>query len=210
MNVKKEEDEAGSNLVAVETSTRAASTQDNHGEQPQNTSQHPDTTTTTTPKPINDWQRRVGWWMMDVLMNLVILNLAAEFVKTIRVDRFSISIFMAVVLTALLDAIVWLEHKVQHYLCVVRQRKILGGFFMWLIVFSSKFLFLWVDDIIFVNHIDLGKFKEILILSAVLMLSEAMTRKLWKTLGDIGNKTDDEDKEENQGDSDLPPAVEEA
>lgn len=128
-------------------------------------------------------QLAFGWLVTDVLVNLVVLNLAAEFVSPIVVERFSISIFVAVVLTLILYGIEWVEHRIQHFFCVERDRKIIGAFFMWLVVFSSKFVFLWLDDVIFGSNIELGGFVEIMLLSAVLMASEKITKILWNKMG---------------------------
>ena len=54
---------------------------------------------------------------------------------------------------------------------------------MWLIVFGSKFLILWIDEMIFGKFVELGRFWSILIISLVLMLSEKASRALFKRLG---------------------------
>ena len=140
----------------------------------------------------------MGWFVWDVLVNLVVLNLAAELVSTIRIDHFSISIFVSVVLTFVLDVIEYLEHKVKHFFCVEHGRQIIGAICMWLIVFSSKFLILWLDDAIFSKHIDLGYVLEIMVLSAVLMVSEKLSRIFYTKLGnwDRTQLQEDDDDEE--------------
>jgi uncharacterized membrane protein YvlD (DUF360 family) len=135
-------------------------------------------------KPVTPHQRIIGWFLLNVLVNLVLLNAAAELVDSIVIDRFGISIFVSVVLTLLLRLIQWLEHRIQHFFCVQRGRKIIGGFVMWLVIFSSKFLILWVDDYIFGPLVELGGFWEIIILSVVLMAADAGTHLLWAKIGD--------------------------
>ena len=88
-----------------------------HDVHPEDASNETHRTTTSRTR-----QHMVGWFVADVLVNLVVLNLAAELVHSIVVDRFSISIFVAVVLTLILDAIEWLEHKIQHFFCVKLNR----------------------------------------------------------------------------------------
>ena len=86
--------------------------------------------------------------------------------------HFSLSIFVSTILTLILNATEWLEHEIQHFFCVRLNRKILGAFLMWFVVFSSKFLYLWLDDYIFGSDVELGGFLEIIVLSAVLMGAE--------------------------------------
>ena len=82
-----------------------------------------------TPKnrPPTPWQSYYGWFVCDVLLCIVVLNLAAELVSNIHVERFSISIFTAMVLKLILDAIEWIEHYLHHLICVQWERKNLGS-----------------------------------------------------------------------------------
>lgn len=116
-------------------------------------------------------------------MYVVILNLAAELVRNIHVNRFSISLCVAIMLKLVMDSIQYLEHKIHHLFCEQLGRKIIGGFFMWLVIFSSKFLILWMDDVIFGDQVELGYFWEIMVLSAVLLASEKLVRFLFDWLG---------------------------
>lgn len=129
------------------------------------------------------WQVYYAWFVSDVLLYIVVLNLASELVKTIRIDRFSISLFVAVTLKIVLDIIQRVEHKIQHLFCHELERKVLGAFFIWLVLFSSKFLILWLDDYVFGNHVDLGYLWEVLVLSIVLIIVEKLSRLLFRRLG---------------------------
>lgn len=122
------------------------------------------------PITVTRTQLYMGWFAADLLLYVIVLNLAAEFVATITIDRFSISLFVAVFLKAFIDLIHVIEHKIRDFFCVRLGRKFIGAFVMWLVVFSSKFVILWVDDIIFGRHIDLGYVWEVIILSIVLMV----------------------------------------
>ena len=82
---------------------------------------------------------------------------------------------------------------------------------MWLVVFSSKFLFLWLDDYIFGSHVELGGLIEIIVLSAVLMASEKVTKILWDKIGQGDHleqnrdedDDDDDDEQSSPGDGEL-------
>ena len=135
-------------------------------------------------RPPTPWQSYYGWFVCDVLLCIVVLNLAAELVSNIVVERFSISIFTAIVLKLILDAIEWIEHHLHDLICVQWERKLLGALAMWSVTFSSKFLFLWLDDVVFGDYIELGYVWEILILSAVLVAVEKIARILYNKVGD--------------------------
>lgn len=126
----------------------------------------------------------ISWFLVDVLVYVVVLNLADEWVDDIKMKRFTHSLFTAVVLKLILEAIQYVEHEIQHFFCVKLERKVIGGFLMWLVVFSSKFLFLWLDDFMFGDQVELGYIWEIIVLSAVLIATEKINRILFHKLGD--------------------------
>jgi hypothetical protein len=148
-------------------------------------------------------QAYYAWFMSDVLLYVCILNLSSEWVRNIHIERFSISLFVAVVLKLVLNAIQAMEHHIKHLVCDVWNRKLIGAFCMWLVVFSSKFLILWIDDVIFRSQVELGYFWEILILSLVLVLSSIMSRWLFGQLGrwDTQNDPSIPEKQETVGHS---------
>lgn len=152
-----------------------------------------------TPKkrPPTPLQSYYGWFVCDVLLCIVVLNLAAELDSNIVVKRFSISIFTAIVLKLLLDAIEWIEHHLHHLICVQWERKLLGALAMWSVTFSSKFLFLWLDDVIFGDYIELGYVWEIVILSGVLVAVEKIARILYNIIGDREEKQQQRDGAES-------------
>ena len=54
-------------------------------------------------------------WTKDVLIYVVVLNLFVEYVEAVVIDSFTISILTAILLKALLDLILGLEHRVDHF-----------------------------------------------------------------------------------------------
>jgi hypothetical protein len=57
-------------------------------------------------------QARFLSWVSEVLVDIVVLNLFVEFVHTIAIDSFSISILTAVLLKLMVDAVKGLEQSV--------------------------------------------------------------------------------------------------
>jgi hypothetical protein len=124
-------------------------------------------------------------WTKDVLIYIVVLNLFVEYVDAIVIDSFTISIFTAVLLKALLDVILGLEHKVAHYF---EQRtgplsKVLRVLSTWLILFASKFVILEIVDIVFGDHVELGSFITVLSLVLVMMIAREVVQRIYLYLG---------------------------
>jgi len=83
------------------------------------------------------------YYLTAVLMDLVVLNLFAEFWDAVYIERFSISLLAAILLQAMLKASLVLEHRVGEH------AHALGGPYLriasaWAILFVSKLAILWV------------------------------------------------------------------
>ena len=128
-------------------------------------------------------QAQYGFFMSDCLLYLVVLNMAAEFVETVVVQSFSISILMAITLKIFLEIGFAIEHWIKHLCCVKLNRKILGSILMWAVIFASKFVILWIDDAIFGRWVELGKFVNVIILCLVMVAVQRISRFLFFQLG---------------------------
>ncbi len=126
-------------------------------------------------------QERFADWMRDVLVYTTVLNLFVEFADAIVIDSFTISIFTAVVLKILLDLLTLVEHHVSHFFSKIH--KVLGFLSMWAVLFLSKFVILEVIDIIFGDHVELGKLLDVIVLVLALMISRALVVKAYDALG---------------------------
>ena len=134
------------------------------------------TTATATLITISGRQRRFASWMTDVLVYIVVLNLFVEFVDTVVIESFWISILTAVLLKAMLDVIIGIEHRVSAFFGTHSGAswKVVGILSGWAILFASKFLILEVVDIVFGDEVNLGHFIEIVLLVIALMLTRAV------------------------------------
>ena len=133
-------------------------------------------TVTVTPA-----QERFADWMRDVLVYIVVLNVFVEYMDAIVIDSFTISIFTAVVLKILLDILTSVEHRVSHFFS--KFHKVLGFLSMWAVLFLSKFVILEVIDIIFGDHVELGKLLDVILLVLALMISRVLVQKAYDSLG---------------------------
>ena len=92
-------------------------------------------------------QRLFARYVIAILVDLVVLNLLAQFWSRVTIDAFSTSLIAAVLLQLLLQATLILEHRVAG---LFEGRSgawtLLRYFSAWLILFGSKFVMLGVID----------------------------------------------------------------
>ena len=127
-------------------------------------------------------QERFQSWASDVLVYTVVLNLFVEYADAIVIDSFTISLFTAAVLKVLLDLLTYVEHHVSHFFG--RIHKVLGLLSMWVVLFLSKFVILEVIDIIFGDHVELGKFLDVVVLVLSLMIARELVHRVYLALGE--------------------------
>src|SRR5215467_8954656 len=96
-------------------------------------------------------QARFLSWVSSVLVDIVVLNLFVEFVDTIVIDSFYISILTAVLLKLMVDAVSGVEHAVSAYLAARRGTvwKAVRFIAVWLILFLSKFVIFEAVNVVF-------------------------------------------------------------
>ena len=140
---------------------------------------------TTRTVTITRSQERFASWMTDVLVYIIVLNLFVEFVDEIVIDSFVISILTAILLKALLDPVIAVEHRLKTWRLaqtsqVLRALGLVGTF---LILFCSKLLILEVVNIVFGDHVSLGHFVEILALIISMMAARALVGRTYHRLG---------------------------
>ena len=125
--------------------------------------------------------------MADVLVYIVVLNLFVEFVDTIVIDSFWISILTAVLLKLLLDALTGVEHRVVGFFKAREGRvyQILAPLSFFTILFLGKLFILEAVDIVFGDHVELGHFIEIVTLILAMMLSRLALQKVYEWLGTV-------------------------
>jgi hypothetical protein len=119
-------------------------------------------------------------WTKDILIYVTVLNLFVEYNPVKIIDSFTVSILTAVLLKVLLEIILTFEHKVSD---VFKANKVLRIFFVWLILFSSKFLILEFVNIVFGEHVALGKFWDVFLLAFTLLLVRKVIYWIYQGLG---------------------------
>ncbi len=127
--------------------------------------------------------------LSSVLVNIVVLNLFVEFSDKVIIDSFTISIFTAVLLTALLFAITRFEHRISHFFFEQhsgRAWRVAGVLSVWMILFGSKFVILEAVDLVFGDHVELGKLVEVILIVVVMLASKALVAGAFDWLGSRG------------------------
>jgi hypothetical protein len=119
-------------------------------------------------------------WTKDILIYVVVLNLFVEYNPVMIIDSFTISIFTAIVLKIILELILRLEHIVSDRF---KANKVLRVFFVWLILFGSKFLVLELINLVFGEHVELGKFWDVFLLALTLLLVRRAFLRIYLGLG---------------------------
>lgn len=122
----------------------------------------------------------------NVLVNIVVLNLFVEYFDKVIIDRFTISVFTAVLLTVLLWLITNIEGRVHHFFFDEHEgtgSRILGVVAVWGILFGSKFLILEVVDWVFGDHVELGKLIEVILLVVAMLVANGVMQRIFSRLG---------------------------
>lgn len=140
----------------------------------------------TAERSITRAQYRFAVALTEILVYIVVLNLFVEYVHTVVIDSFTVSILTAVLLWSMLRVIVGIEHRVARYF---RQKKavfyrVLRYVCVWAILFVSKFVILEVVAFVFAGRAALGHFFEIVAIVVALMASEALLGWIFRRLGE--------------------------
>ena len=136
------------------------------------------------PRVISPSQQLFLSWVSELLVDIVVLNLFVEFVHTIVIDSFAISILTAVLLKLMVDAVKGLEQRVSAYFAAKpgATSKVLRVVAVWLILFLSKFVILEAVNIVLGDHVELGSFLEIAAIIIVMLAANAALRALYMRL----------------------------
>lgn len=128
-------------------------------------------------------QRLFLLYYNGILVDLVVLNLFAEFSDNVEIKSFSISLMAAVLLQLLLKLTIAMEHKVAAFF-----KKFSGGFakFLrylsaWLVLFGSKFVILEAISFVFDEDVRFhgmwhGVITLIIVVVVMLLVEELVVR----------------------------------
>lgn len=123
---------------------------------------------------------------VGTLIYSVVLGLFNDYTSIVDAKSFSTIFYASIVLEILTYFAFLLKGKIINWL-KVRQGlfyKLLTIFCVWLVMFLSKFVFIWVVDMIFSNNINIHGFFGILLLVLCVTVVHKLADKLFVSLGD--------------------------
>ena len=130
-------------------------------------------------------QRYYADAMMDVLVYTVVLNLFVEYVDSVVIDSFTVSLLTAIVMKVMIDLINLAVDRVKDHFSAREGTgaKILLALSAWVIMFGSKIVILIVVQIIFEDDVDLGGFFNVLVLVIAMMVARRLSNLAFRQLG---------------------------
>lgn len=134
---------------------------------------------------ITQAQARFVSWVSEVLLDIVVLNLFVEYVHTIVIDSFAISVLTALLMKLAIDAVKGLEHRVASYFRAKQGLiwRALGLLSVFSILFLSKFVILELVNIVFGDHVELGHFIEVVAIILTMLAGNALLQLVFRQLG---------------------------
>ena len=118
--------------------------------------------------------------LIDVLVYVVILNLAIEYVPAVISEGFTLSLLTAVLLKVALEVVIVLKTKVidRFRAATTRRGKLTAGGSLWVVAAGSKLVVLELVDLVFGDDVSLGGFLPVTVLVIALLLARAGVRRL--------------------------------
>ncbi len=136
------------------------------------------------PQWVSARQVRFTRYLLLLCVDLAVLNLFVEHWDRIVIDSFTISLFTAVLLDALLKTTLAIEHRIGRYF---RSRSgasaiVLRVLATWVVLFGSKFVILEAVDVVFGEHVDFGGLVPFIVLVVALLAAEGIVTRFYEAL----------------------------
>lgn len=134
-------------------------------------------------------QRVFARYLIGTLIDLVVLNLFAEYWDKVYVDTFTTSLLAAILLQLLLKATIWAEHLVAAPFKGKpgAMNKFLRYFMAWLVLFGSKFVILEALALAFGENVHFVGWMHgiipLIVVVVVMLVAEELVVRLYRKLG---------------------------
>ena len=123
-------------------------------------------------------QRLIVRFLLALLIDLIILNLFVEYLDSMVIDSFSISLLTALVLQIMLRITMAIEEKAGKFIETKKGTgkgaKALRLFVAWAILFGSKFIILWVVDLKFGDRVEFESIIPFILMLFSMIIIEAL------------------------------------
>ena len=128
-------------------------------------------------------------WTIDILVYIVVLNLFVEYLPSVIIESFTVSILTAILLKAMLEIITRLELRVLHWFKQREGRKywIVGLIIGESIIFIGKIVILLVVDLVFEEDVQLGGLIEVIVLVVAMVVVRYLMHWIYLRLGRVNS-----------------------
>lgn len=118
--------------------------------------------------------------VVDVFVNVVVLNLVAQYFPQVIAESFSVSIVTAVVLKVVLEVVVAIKTRLRSRLRAATSHtgRIVSAALLWVFLVGSKFVVLELERLLFGDQVSLGGFLSVTALIIVMLLARSGVRRL--------------------------------
>jgi magnesium-transporting ATPase (P-type) len=164
-----------------------------------------DSLRSTNQMTVTHLQQIFAGFVLNVLVNIVVLNLFVEFVDEVVIDSFVISILTAVLLTAMLGVLARFEHRIHHFFFEKHSWRFAGVITIWVVLFGGKFLILEVVNVVFGDHVSLGHLLEVILIVVTMMIAGQLMQTIYDRLGVDADEAPTEPS--SRGDRQSPPST---
>lgn len=129
---------------------------------------------------VRRWARAHPADIVDVFVYVVVLNLAIQYLPQVISENFTLSLLTAVLLKGALEVVLILKGALLAQLrgATHRLARAALAVALWVVAAGSKFVVLWLIDVVFVGAVSLGGFLPVTLLIVVLLLSRAAVRRM--------------------------------
>ena len=120
--------------------------------------------------------------LVDVLAYVVVLGLFVQFFPAVISEAFSITLLTAVLLKVVLEVVLAAKQAVLRRVraATTTLARIVAILTLVLVLPGSKFVVLWLTDLVFGDAVSLGSFVSVTVLIIALMLARAGVRLLFR------------------------------
>jgi len=130
--------------------------------------------------PVRRWMRGSPEDVIDVFVYVVVLNLAVEYVPAVISEGFTLSLLTALLLKVALELVLLLKGRVVSRLraATTPHGKAAAALTLWVVAAGSKFVVLWLVDVVFGDAVSLGGFFQVTGLVIALLAARSGVRRL--------------------------------
>ncbi|MGI9595441.1 MAG: hypothetical protein ACR2QK_04735 [Acidimicrobiales bacterium] len=130
-------------------------------------------------------QARLVDWSIDILVYTVVLNLFVEYVESVVIDSFTISLLTAILIKVILVLLIGVEERVREFFHSkgTAAASAVGAVVVVAILIGGKLLILEIVDLVFGGRVELGHFVEVLLLIIAMLAVRRLMDRLFDRLG---------------------------